>query len=159
MFKTLTEQTTLEGLKKEYRKLAKKYHPDHFGGDGSKFIELQSLFENLFNKLEKNDKDAWAHKNQTPSQFMELIEKLMQFSDLEIEQIGAWLYVTGQGTFKAKEELKALKFWWSSKHRAWIYSGEQGKTQRKATKINPRQFYGSEKIASTGKGKQTLYIK
>lgn len=158
MFKTLTEQTTLEGLKKEYRKLAKKYHPDHFGGDGSKFIELQETFEKLFTKLKSSDKDAWKHK-EAPSEFMQLINKLMEFPNLEVEQVGGWLYVTGSGTYNAKEGLKALKFWWSSKHKAWIYSGEQGKTQRKATKVNPRKVYGSEKIASTGKGKQTLYIK
>lgn len=159
MFKELEKATSLEELKKAYRKLAIKYHPDHFGDDGKTFIKLQETFEKLFNQLKNSDSKAWAHKNQTPSQFMELIEKLMQFSDLEIEQIGAWLYVTGQGTFKAKEELKALKFWWSSKHKAWVYSGEQGKTQRKATKVNPRKVYGSQKIASTGGGKKTLYIK
>lgn len=159
MFKLLEEATNLEELKKAYRKLAIKFHPDHFGGDGGEFIKLQETFEKLFNQLKNSDSKAWAHKNQTPSQFMELIEKLMQFSNLEIEQIGAWLYVTGQGTFKAKEELKALKFWWSSKHKAWVYSGEQGKTQRKATKVNPRKVYGSQKIASTGGGKKTLYIK
>lgn len=159
MFKTLTEATTLEELKKAYRALAKKHHPDHANDDGANFIKLQETFEKLFNQLKNSDTDAWKHKAQTPSEFMELIEKLMQFSNLEIEQIGAWLYVTGQGTFNAKEELKNLKFWWSSKHKAWIYSGPNGKTQRRATKVNPRNIYGSEKLASTGGGKQKLYIK
>lgn len=159
MFKTLTEATTLEELKKAYRTLAKKHHPDHANDDGGNFIKLQELFESLFNKLKSNDKDAWKHKSQTPSEFMSLINKLMEFANLEVEQVGGWLYVTGSGTYNAKEQLKALKFWWSSKHKAWIYSGEQGKTKRMATKVNPRQVYGSEKIASTGGGKKTLYIK
>lgn len=159
MFKELMEAVNLEELKKAYRKLAKKYHPDHFGGDGSKFIELQETFEKLFTKLKNSDNDAWKHASQTPSEFMQLINKLMEFPNLEVEQIGGWLYVTGSGTYNAKEQLKALKFWWSSKHKAWVYSGEQGKTQRRATKVNPRQIYGSEKLASTGGGKQKLYIK
>lgn len=158
MFKTLEKAVNLEELKKAYRKLAIKYHPDHFKDDGTAFIKLQELFENLFNKLKNSDKEAWKHK-EAPSEFMDLINKLMEFADLEIEQVGGWLYVSGKGTFNAKEELKNLKFWWSSKHKSWIYSGPNGKTKRRATKINPRQVYGSEKIASTGGGKKTLYIK
>lgn len=159
MFKLLEEAVNLEELKKAYRKLAIKYHPDHFGDDGKTFIQLQEKFEALFKKLKNADKDAWKHASQTPSEFMQLINKLMEFPNLEVEQVGGWLYVTGSGTYNAKEQLKALKFWWSSKHKAWIYSGEQGKTQRKATKINPRKVYGSQKLASTGKGKEKLYIK
>lgn len=158
MFKELEKAVNLEELKKAYRKLAIKFHPDHFGGDGGEFIKLQETFEKLFNQLKNSDSKAWAHK-ETPSEFMDLINKLMEFADLEIEQVGGWLYVSGKGTFNAKESLKELKFWWSSKHKAWIYSGPNGKTQRRATKVNPRKVYGSQKIASTGKGKQTLYIK
>lgn len=158
MFKTLTEATTLEELKKAYRALAKKYHPDHANDDGANFIKLQELFEQLFTKLKNSDKNAWMHK-EAPNEFMSLIDELMKFPNLDIEQIGGWLYVTGSGTYNAKEQLKALKFWWSSKHRAWIYSGKEGKTKRRATKVNPRKVYGSQKIASTGEGKKTLYIK
>lgn len=158
MFKELLQATSLEELKKAYRKLAKQYHPDHSKDDGANFIKLQELFESLFNKLKNADKDAWKHK-EAPSEFMELINKLMEFPNLDIEQVGGWLYVSGKGTFDAKEQLKALKFWWSTKHKSWIYSGPNGKTQRRATKIDPKKFYGSEKLASTGGGKKTLYIK
>jgi DnaJ-class molecular chaperone len=42
----LKKSTSLEELKKEYRKLALKYHPDK-GGDHETFIEIQSEYERL----------------------------------------------------------------------------------------------------------------
>ena len=147
-FETLYEATTLEELKKAYRKLALKFHPDNFKDDGSMFIELKEVFDKLYNKLKNVDKDSWKHKNETSEDFMDLIEKLMQFSEIEIEIVGSWLYVSGNGTYAIKEELKTLKFWYSAKYKSWIYSGKQGKTKRRATKINAKKFYGTEVVYS-----------
>lgn len=43
----LTPPKTLKELKKQYRKLCLKYHPDKVGGSGTKFIELTNSYENL----------------------------------------------------------------------------------------------------------------
>jgi hypothetical protein len=43
----LKKSTSLEELKKEYRKLALKYHPDKPNGDHETFIEIQSEYERL----------------------------------------------------------------------------------------------------------------
>jgi len=149
MFKEFIEilsvATNVEELKKMYRKLAIKHHPDHAKDDGSSFIALQEAFEQLHDKLKAGDKEAWKHKD-TASQFMNIINEIIKYN-VDIEIIGSWIYVKGTETKTIKDEvLKPLKFWWSKKHLAWIYSGKQGRTRRRATNKNPRDFYNVEVV-------------
>ena len=44
------KSTNIEDLKKEYRELAKKYHPD-FGGDTRAFQDMQAEFIDLCQRL------------------------------------------------------------------------------------------------------------
>jgi curved DNA-binding protein CbpA len=46
----LTENATQADIKKRYRKLAMYYHPDKFGGDNRKFIEIKEAYEYLIGK-------------------------------------------------------------------------------------------------------------
>ena len=149
MFKEFIEilsvATNVEELKKMYRKLAIKYHPDHSKDDGSSFIALQEAFEMLHDKLKSGDKDAWKHK-ESASDFMDIINEIIRYN-VDVEIIGSWIYVKGTETKAIKDTvLKPLKFWWSRKHLAWIYSGQQGKTRRRATKKNPRDIYNVEVV-------------
>ncbi len=42
----LKPDTGIEGIKRKFRELAKRYHPDH-GGDSESFIELVDTYEKL----------------------------------------------------------------------------------------------------------------
>ena len=141
----LSQSKNVEELKKAYRKLAIKYHPDHSKDDGSSFIALQEAFEQLHDKLKAGDKEAWKHK-ESASQFMDIINEIIKYN-IDIEIIGSWIYAKGDNTKAIKDDvLKPLKFWWSRKHLAWIYSGQQGRTRRRATKKNPREIYNVEVV-------------
>ena len=141
----LSQSKNVEELKKLYRKLALKYHPDISKDDGKAFIALQEAFEQLHDKLKTGDKDAWKHK-ESASDFMNIINEIVKYN-VDIEIIGAWIYVKGENTKSIKDEvLKPLKFWWSRKHLAWIYSGKQGRTRRRATNKNPRDIYNVEVV-------------
>ena len=141
----LSKAQNVEELKKMYRKLAIKHHPDHAKDDGKAFIDLQQAFEMLHDKLKSNDKEAWKHK-ESASQFMDIINEIIKYN-IDIEIIGSWIYVKGTETKAIKDDvLKPLKFWWSRKHLAWIYSGQQGRTRRRATKKNPREIYNVEVV-------------
>lgn len=141
----LSKATSVEELKKLYRKLAIKHHPDITNDDGKAFIALQQAFEILHDKLKAGDKEAWKHKD-SATDFMNIINEIIKYN-LDIEIIGSWIYVKGTETKAIKDDvLKPLKFWWSRKHLAWIYSGQQGKTRRRATKKNPRDIYNVEVV-------------
>ena len=141
----LSKAQNVEELKKMYRKLAIKHHPDHAKDDGKAFIDLQQAFEMLHDKLKSNDKEAWKHK-ESASQFMDIINEIIKYN-IDIEIIGSWIYVKGTETKAIKDDvLKPLKFWWSRKHLAWVYSGQQGRTRRRATKKNPREIYNVEVV-------------
>ena len=146
MFTELEKASNLEALKKTYRKLALQYHPDQYGDDGTAFIKLQEAFEKMHETLKGIDKDSWRHKD-SASDFMSVINAIMDYN-INIEIVGSWIWVNGTGTYEIKEELKNLKFWWSSKHKTWIYSGQAGKTKRRATKINPKEHYNVEQVKS-----------
>jgi DnaJ-domain-containing protein 1 len=47
---TLRKSDSLEELKKNYRDLARKYHPDKPNGDHKTFIEIQKEYETQLNK-------------------------------------------------------------------------------------------------------------
>lgn len=96
--------TTLEDLKKQYKKLAKKHHPD-LGGKHEDFIELKNEYDKLFEKLNTKTETSGAYQN--------IIDELIKY-DLEIEIIGTWVWVTGN-TYSLKKELKELGFKWASK--------------------------------------------
>ncbi|OIK16889.1 hypothetical protein BIV60_02455 [Bacillus sp. MUM 116] len=76
--------TTLEELKKQYRKLALQFHPDR-GGNEKDFIELKKEYDQLFEKLNKTEETNNAYTN--------IIDALMKFSEINIEIIGTWVWV------------------------------------------------------------------
>lgn len=45
----LSPYASSQDIKRRYRELAKKYHPDH-GGDAEKFIELLGIYERLLSE-------------------------------------------------------------------------------------------------------------
>ena len=49
----IPRNATEDEIKKAYRELAKKYHPDNFGGRNDIFVEIQIERNNIINNLEK----------------------------------------------------------------------------------------------------------
>ncbi|PEV89704.1 molecular chaperone DnaJ, partial [Bacillus cereus] len=93
--------TTLEELKKQYKKLAKKHHPD-CGGKHEDFIALKKEYDRLFEQLHSNS------GTQNNGAYQNIIDELIKY-DIEIEIIGTWIWVTGN-TYSLKTELKELGF-------------------------------------------------
>lgn len=144
---------TAEELKKAFKKLAVKLHPDN-GGDAEEFKAMQAEFSLLFDRLKNihvNKKgETWEATGEqatteTANEFMDIIIKLMFIADLTVELCGSWIWVGGN-TKEHKELLKELGFRYSSNKQMWYYQREgKRKWHKKAWSIDEiRTAYGSK---------------
>lgn len=144
---------TLEDLKKQYKKLAVKYHPDMDGNDAD-MKEINAEYDVLFNKLKNIHQTAegetytsQTETKETANEFKDIINELIHLDNINIEICGSWLWLTGD-TFKHKDILKSLKFKWSKSKKAWYFhSDDYKKSSKKIYTLDQiRDLYGSESI-------------
>lgn len=158
-FKTATDLYT---LKKEYRQLIKANHPDN-GGDTWVMAAINNEYEMLFNKF-KNEHNAKAKADttgetkevhETPEQFRDIIEKIINIPDVEIELCGSWIWVSGN-TKTYKDLFKSLGFRWASKKCMWYWRNEEDavRSKRPASMEYIREKYGSDTIKANKKQDQ-----
>ena len=141
---------TAEELKKRYRELAHKHHPDS-GGDEEIMKAVNAEYAELFLRLKDihQTKDGEKYtsskeSNETPEQFIELINELMRMDNIVIEVIGCFVWVSGD-TKPYKEILKSLKFKWHTKKLCWYLAPEDYKRRsRKDYELDEiRAMYGT----------------
>ena len=152
---------TAEEVKKMYRQLAKAYHPDN-GGDALQMAELNNEYHELWNKLKNVHINAKGEKyeretNETPEEFINLINALMGLDGIIIEVIGCFVWVSGD-TKPHKEVLKTLKFRWHSKKLCWYLAPEdyRARSRKDYSMDEIRTMYGtSGEVNSNGKNKIT----
>ena len=142
---------TLEALKKQYRELALKHHPDR-GGDNEVMKIINREYDELFKRLkdvhQTKDGETYTAKNETsetPEQFKAIIDELMKMDNIVIEIIGCFIWVTGN-TKPYKDKLKELKLQWHSKKLAWYLKPEDyRKRSHKDFELDEiREMYGTE---------------
>lgn len=140
--------TSIEEAKTAYRELSKKNHPDA-GGSDEMMKQINIEYERFLKSfIDSRVNDFTADKeydiNSTP--FADMLKKVVHF-DMEIEIIGFWIYVRDCWSVEAKETLKDLGFWYSSKHKAYVFSG--GKKKKIRTRMNidqVRDLHGSNVV-------------
>lgn len=147
---------TLEELKKQYKKLAMAHHPDR-GGSDSDMKEINAEYDRLFAKLKNVHKSASGETytakqetTETPEQYREIIEKIINLDGIEIEICGSWLWITGN-TYDNRETLKSLHFRYSKNKNAWYWhdEGYRKHTGKTFSLDEIRDLWGSEKVNPT----------
>lgn len=127
---------TLEELKKQYRNLMLKWHPDRNLNNqeeatkNSKIInnEYEFLFEKYKNIHKKNNNEFYEKETtETVSEFQEIIKHLIKYKNITIEIIGSWLWISGK-TYEIKEILKELNFKFSKQKASWYFHFGQWKS-------------------------------
>ncbi len=152
---------TLEELKKQYRVLAMKHHPD-CGGNTADMQSINAEYDILFEQLKTVHTTATgdtytANTNETPEQFKNIINRLIVLEGIRIEIIGSWVWVTGN-TYQHKEVIKSLMFRWSNSKKAWYFHGDNyHKTSKKTFTLDEiRDLYGSQTITNKPQLKLTV---
>ena len=157
---------TLEELKKSYKKLALKLHPD-CGGNNEEMAQLNNEYDELFSKLKnthknKNDETYTKETDETPEQFKDILNRLfvLKMDGVEIEIVGTFIWLTGN-TKPYKDDVKALVFRYSPKKYAWYKAPKDYKkrSHKNYDMDTIRGMYGSQKIKEGNKEKRYLQAK
>lgn len=151
---------TLEKLRKQYKELLKQYHPDNPNGstEATQAInaEYDKLFKQLKNKHEskqtstdgaKADFNANKYDFEADEKLREVLQKIINFANINIEIVGCWLWVDGN-TYEYKNTLKALGFKWAREKKKWYFHSEvfRKRSKRKLSMDDIRNLYGSTEV-------------
>ena len=153
MMKYFVNIQTIEELKKKYKELAKKLHPD-LGGTKEEFQKLNNEYDLLFKELKANKKSNKA--NIKDDKFKDIINELIKYNELTIEIIGSWLWISGN-TYPLRDCIKNLGLLWSKGRKKWYYTNDELDNKnthyKKKTYEELKQSYGYTTIKSASKNK------
>ena len=155
---------SVEEAKKLYRSLLMQNHPDHAGPEGENITKeiiaqfkafLDGFMSHSFNSY--YEEKEWQPNPDAVYPFQEILQKIINL-DCEIEIIGFWIYCFNSKA--VKDQLKELGFWFSGKHKAWVYSGRPKKNiTSRETLDEIRARKGSQKIEKEEQEKQKYPLK
>ena len=110
MSKYFSNVNTLEELRKQYRDLLKKYHPDNVNGSTTATQEINAEYDRLFKLLkDRHESKSADSKEESPksdynkmrydfsedAKLREVLQKIINFDGINIEIVGCWIWVDG----------------------------------------------------------------
>jgi len=139
----------LDSLKKQYFKLAKKYHPDA-GGTTIQFQQLQAEYDSLLKKLLKGSSlNTEQQENEIviDQAIRDIINSLINIENLNVELIGKWLWISGD-TYPVRTTLKqaGLTFIKKGGLPYWVYKGVESTSRGKMSIEDIKAKYGTHKF-------------
>ena len=151
---------TLEELRKQYKELLKQYHPDNANGSTEATQEINAEYDRLFKVLKdkheskqtstdgtKADFNANKYDYEADEKLREVLQKIINFTNINIEIVGCWLWVDGD-TYPYKNDLKAFGFKWASEKKKWYFHTDpfRKRSKRKLSMDDIRNLYGSTEV-------------
>lgn len=162
MGKYFSNVQTLEELRKQYRDLLKKYHPDNVNGSTEATQEINTEYDRLFKMLkdrheskstdgnqgnDKSDYNNMKYDFSEDAKLREVLQKIINFDSINIEIVGCWIWLDGN-TYGYKDTLKEIGFKWARGKKKWYFHTEafRKKSHKKLSMDDIRNFYGSTEI-------------
>ncbi|MCI5587572.1 MAG: J domain-containing protein [Lachnospiraceae bacterium] len=150
---------TLEELRKQYKELLKKYHPDTPNGSTEATQEINSEYDTLFKVLkdrhesktttdnEKTDYNNMKYDFKEDAKLREVLQQIINFENINIEIVGCWIWVDGN-TYEYKDNLKTLGFRWAREKKKWYFHTEafRKRSRKKLSMDDIRNYYGSTEV-------------
>ena len=151
---------TLEELRKQYKELLKQYHPDNANGSTEATQEINAEYDRLFKVLKdkheskqtstdgaKADFNANKYDFEADEKLREVLQKIINFANINIEIVGCWLWVDGD-TYPSRNDLKEIGFKWASEKKKWYFHTDpfRKRSKRKLSMDDIRNLYGSTEV-------------
>ncbi|MGL5290041.1 MAG: J domain-containing protein [Aeromonas sp.] len=158
----LSGKVTEIELKKAFKKMALKFHPDRNPVGAEMMKAVNCAYEFLKDNIERVE----AHTEQPADtasayNFGEKLEAvlmaLMKMDGVIFEVIGNWVWVSG-ATMPHKDQIKALGCKWAPKKKVWFYRPDEHKSSFNRTEHDIdtiRGMYGTSG-AMSGRGSARL---
>ena len=146
MNKWFTNVKTLEELRKQYRILLKKFHPDNENGSVEITQEINAEFDVVASILnEEKHTDSQSYTQEENEQFKVILNAIIGYN-ITIEIIGNWIWCFN--CYAYKDQLKLFGFTWCSKKKAWVFhDGEYHRHHKKEIPLSHiRAKYGSKTV-------------
>ena len=146
--------TTIEELRKQYRELLRKYHPDNEHGDTKMTQEINAEYDLVFADLSKKtqaEHHSYTHNaNEENKAFKEVLNSIIHIN-ADIEIIGSWLWV--HGGYEYRELLKSTGFKYAPKKKCWCWHyGDYNRYHKKEISLDEiRMKYGSQSVSHKSK--------
>ena len=154
---------TLEQLRRQYKDLLKRFHPDNGGSEEvmkAVNVEYDKLFKVLKNRHEsksaggqnatdsaKSAYNANMYDWENDKALREVLQKIINFLGIEIEIAGQWIWISGN-TYAYRKDLKDIGFKWASTKKQWYWHSEifRKRSHRTLSMEDIRNYYGSTKF-------------
>ena len=155
---------TVNEVKAEYRKLAKRHHPDLNPNDETATETMQAVNAAYFDALKANDGKTTQGSDNQPHTYTynedheaAIVEKIAELLILDLPElsrvllIGKWVWVEGltRGDKAAQSLLKGAGLRFHGKRQAWYWKpyAYSGRRNHKATDTSDiKARYGSEQF-------------
>ena len=166
MSKYFKDVNTLEELRKQYKDLLKKFHPDNADGSTEATQEINAEYDRLFKVLKnrhesksadnkdgnaKTDFNNMKYDFTEDQKLREVLQQIITFDGINIEIVGCWIWVDGN-TYSYKDTLKGIGFKWAREKKKWYFHTEafRKKSHKKLSMEDIRNYYGSTEVEIDG---------
>lgn len=145
---------TADDIKSEYRRLAKRLHPDH-GGSTESMQALNAEYEVAIDRAVRFEKPGLTEQEYTDlaavnETVRRAVEAIVNLPDIEIEICGLWVWVGGtarRGTSAQMDltldSLVQSGYKWASKKVKWYFAGVKATSHGKMDMDDIRAAHGS----------------